>query len=123
MKVIRRGSAALGSVVEDHPSRTEISHELKEGFDRSRNGLETMIHMGNGEVKRKDRHGITKDQVFASIEDPLLSFGEVIQTEETWALVCSFFANVCQAALDPPGIVLKADGKSSTTDLPLPNIV
>jgi hypothetical protein len=44
--------------------------------------LRAMIHMRYREVGREDRHGIAEDQVFPSIENPLLAFRELIQTEE-----------------------------------------
>ena len=83
MKVSRCGGATFRAIVKDCPAITKISHELKEGLDRFSDGLESMVYMGNGEVGREDRHGITKDQIFASVEDPFLAFREVIQTEET----------------------------------------
>ena len=43
--------------------------------------------MGDGEVRRENRHGIAKDQVIASVEDPFLDFREMIQAEETSPLV------------------------------------
>jgi hypothetical protein len=43
--------------------------------------------MGDGEVRRENRHGIAEDQVFASVEDPFLVFRKMIQAEETWPLV------------------------------------
>jgi hypothetical protein len=112
MKVSRCGGAALGSVVEDHPAGTKISHKLEKDLDWFSNGLGVVVQMGDGEVRREDRHWITEDEVFASVEDPFLYFRELIQTEKTWALVCVSFANVGQAALDPPGIVLETDGKT-----------
>jgi len=44
--------------------------------------LRAMIHMRYGKVGREYRHGIAEDQVFASIENPLLAFRELIQAEE-----------------------------------------
>jgi hypothetical protein len=43
MKVIRSGSAAFWSVVEDHPAGTKISHELEKGIDVFGNRLEAMV--------------------------------------------------------------------------------
>jgi hypothetical protein len=68
--------------------------------------------MGDGEVRRENRHGIAEDQIIASKEDSFLTFREMIQAEETSPLVYIFFAYISQAALDPSGIVLKSDGKS-----------
>jgi hypothetical protein len=76
------------------------------------NDLEAMVQMGDGEVRRENRHGIAEDQVIASEEDPFLTFREMIQAEETSPLVYIFFAHIGQAALDPSGIVLKSDRKS-----------
>ena len=75
--------------------------------------------MGDGEVRRENRHGIAEDQVFASVEDPFLVFRKMIQAEETWLLVYHFFTHVGEAALDSSGIVLEADRKSPTGDIPL----
>ena len=69
--------------------------------------------MGDGEVRGEDGHGIAEDQVFAPVEDPFLSFREMIQAEETWPLVSFCSAHVCCTALDSSGIVLEADGKPS----------
>ncbi len=68
--------------------------------------------MGDGEVRRENRHGIAEDQVFASVEDPFLAFREMIQAEETSPLLCIFFCHAGHTALDSSGIVLEADGKS-----------
>ena len=43
MKVIRCGSAAFGSVVEDRPAGTKISHELEKGIDMFSDGLAAMV--------------------------------------------------------------------------------
>jgi hypothetical protein len=83
MKVSRCGGATFRAIVKDCPAITKISHELKEGLDRFNDGLGAMVQMRDGEVRREDRHGITKDQVFASVEDSFLAFRELIQTEET----------------------------------------
>jgi hypothetical protein len=61
MKVIRCRSAALGSVVEDHPVTTKIGHELEKGVDRLSDALVAMVQMGDREVRRKNRHGIAED--------------------------------------------------------------
>jgi len=77
--------------------------------------------MGDGEVRRENRHGIAEDQVVASKEDSFLTFREMIQAEETSPLVYIFFAYIGQAALDSPGILLEAYGKPSARDIPLPD--
>jgi hypothetical protein len=79
--------------------------------------------MRDGEVRRKNRHGIAEDQVVASVEDPFLAFREMIQAEETWLIVWSFLAYISQATLDSSGIVLETDGKSPAGDLPLPDLL
>jgi hypothetical protein len=43
MKVIRSGSAAFRSVVENHPPRTKISHELEKGIDMFSDSLGAMV--------------------------------------------------------------------------------
>ena len=75
--------------------------------------------MGDGEVRRENRHGIAEDQVFASVENPFLAFRKMIQAKETSSVFCIFFAQVSCAALDSSGIVLEADRKSPTGDIPL----
>jgi hypothetical protein len=42
-----------------------------------------MVHMGDGEVGRKNRHGIAENQIVVSIEDSPLAFREMFQAEET----------------------------------------
>jgi len=76
------------------------------------NGLEAVVQMRNSEVRRENRHGIAENQVLTSVKDAFLFLGKMVQTEETRALVCVFLANVSQAALDPPGVVLETDGKT-----------
>jgi hypothetical protein len=79
--------------------------------------------MGDGEVRRENRHGIAENQIVASVEDPFLAFREMIQAEETLPLVYISFANVGQAAFDSSPIVLEADGKSPAEDIPLPDVL
>ena len=43
MKVIRCGSAAFWSVVEDRPPGTKISHELKKAMDMFSDVLAAMV--------------------------------------------------------------------------------
>jgi hypothetical protein len=121
MKVVRCGSTAFGSVVEDRPIGTKFSPELEKGAAMFRDGLAAMLYMGDGEVGGENRHGIAKDQVFASVEDSFLAFREMIQAEETSSLVCILFAHVGQATLDSSRVVLEADGKSPARDIPLPD--
>jgi hypothetical protein len=52
--------------------------------------LRAMVHMRHGEMGREDGHGIAEDEVFASIENPLLTFGELVQAEEASPLVLGF---------------------------------
>ena len=114
MKVIRCGGATSWPVVENRPVGAKITHEPEKEIDMFRDGLEPMVQMGDDEVRREYRHGVAKDQIFVSVEDPLLAFGQTIQAEETLSLVCFFFAHVGQTTLDSSGIELEADGKSAT---------
>ena len=68
--------------------------------------------MGNGEVRREDRHGIAEDQVFVAVENPLLTFKQAIQAEETLLLLTIFFCHIGRTAFDPFGIILETDSKS-----------
>jgi hypothetical protein len=43
MKVVRCGSAAFGSVVEDRPAGTEFGKEPEKSTDLSRDGLAAML--------------------------------------------------------------------------------
>jgi hypothetical protein len=79
--------------------------------------------MGDGEVRRENRHGIAEDQVFVSVEDSFLVFREMIQTEKTSPPGCIFFCHTGQAALDSSGIVLEADGKSPAGEIPLSDVL
>jgi hypothetical protein len=56
--------------------------------------LTAMAYMGDGEVRRKNRHGIAKDQEIASVENPFLPLREMIQTEETLQVLSIFFTYV-----------------------------
>jgi hypothetical protein len=79
--------------------------------------------MGDGKVRGKNRHGIAEDQVFAPVEDSFLIFGEMVQAEETLPPVSSCSAYLCRTALDSSGIVLEADGKPSTVEASLPDVL
>ena len=68
--------------------------------------------MGDGEVRREDRHGIAEDQVVGSAENSFLALRQTIETEETSSVFCISFAHAGCAALDSSGIVLEADRKS-----------
>jgi hypothetical protein len=72
-------------------------------------------------MRRKNRHGVTEDQVFIPIKDPFLPIREVIQTEETWPLGSIFFSHNGKTALDSSGVVLEADSESPARDFPLPD--
>jgi hypothetical protein len=122
MKMVRGGSSAFGPIVENRPAGTQFGHELEKGFDVFSDGLAAMLCMGNGEVGRKNRPGVTEDQVCAPIEEPFLCIGEMIRAEETSPLVRILAAHGCQAALDSSRIILEADGKSPAGDIPLPDI-
>jgi hypothetical protein len=67
--------------------------------------------VGDGEVRRENRHGIAEDQVIVSIEDPFLAFRKMIQAEETMPLPSIFFCHIGRTALDSTGVVLEAGGK------------
>ena len=112
MMMIRCGGATLGSIVEDRPAGTKIIHKLEKGVDIFSDRLVAMIQMGNSELKRENRHGIAENQVIVSVEDPFLTFREMIQTEETLSLLSISFDPNSHTTCDPFGIVLEADGKS-----------
>jgi len=78
--------------------------------------------MGDGKVRREDRHGITKDQVFTSIKNTTLPFRKMIQTEETLPLLSILFSYFGQAALNSPGIVLEENGKFSARNISIPHV-
>src|SRR5512137_3048405 len=122
MKMVGGGSSAFGSIVENRPPGTKFGYEWEKGFDVFSDGLAAMLYMGDGEVGRKNRHGIAEDQVFAPVEEPFLCLREMIQAEETSPLVGIFAAHGCEAALDSSRIILEADGKSSAGDNPLPDL-
>ncbi len=83
MEVIRRRGPASGSVVEKGPAPAEVGDELKENIKMSGNGLIAMFNMGDGEVRWEDRHRIAEDQIIATVMDPFLILGKMIQTKET----------------------------------------
>jgi hypothetical protein len=116
--MIRCRGAAFWSIVENFPERAKISHKLKKNTDMFNDTLAAMVYMGDSEVGRENRHGIAEDQVITSVEDPLLAFREIIQAEETSALVSVFFIYVGRAALDPSRIVLEPDRKSFAKNFP-----
>ena len=111
MEVIRRRSATFWPVVEDCPAGTQISHEPGKGIDVFTDGLAAMVQMGDGEMRKEDRHGIAEDQVLALIKNSFLGFGKMIQAEKTWPLVSITFVNDGRTALHPSGVVLEANGK------------
>jgi hypothetical protein len=79
--------------------------------------------MGDGEMRRKNRHGVAEDQVVASVEDPFLFFRKMVQAEETSPFIGTLFADVGRAALDSRGIVLETDGKSIAGNVPFPELL
>jgi hypothetical protein len=81
--------------------------------------LRAVVQMGDREVGRENRHGIAEDQVFASIEDPLLGLGEMVQAEKAGTFVSVLIAHGGRAASHPPGVVLEADGKPGALNFPL----
>jgi len=118
MKMIRRGGAASGSVVEECPGGTEISDHLEKGADMFSNGLAAMVQMGEGEVRRKDGPGVAEDQVVASPQDTFLAFRQTVEAEETGLLSCSSFVRSSRCILKSSGIVMEADGELSAADVP-----
>jgi len=79
--------------------------------------------MRNSELKRENRHGIAEDQVFLSVENPFLTFREMIQAEETLLLISIFFTPDSHTACDPSGIVLETDRKSFAGNIPLSEVL
>jgi hypothetical protein len=79
--------------------------------------------MGDGEVKRKDGHRITKNQEIVFIEDSFLVFGKMIETEETLVLVYLFQAHFSRTAPEPSLIELEADRESPAEDIPHPDML
>jgi len=79
--------------------------------------------MGEGEVRGENGHGITEDQVFAPVQDSFLSFGEVTRTEETLPSVSFCSAHLRCTAPDSSGVVLEANGKPSTAEASLPDVL
>jgi hypothetical protein len=86
MKMIRCGGAAFRPIIKDRPTGTKISHELEECSNMFINGLKAMVYMGDGVVRRKNRHRIAEDQVIAFVLDSFLAFREMIQAKETLLL-------------------------------------
>jgi hypothetical protein len=123
MKVVRCGGAAFGPVIEDHPAWTEISHELEKGTDIFSDGLGAMVQMGDGEVRRENGHGIAEDQVFASVKDPFLPHGELIQAKEALQPLSIPEIHIGRTALHPSGIILETDGKPPAGKVPLPDLL
>ena len=82
-------------------------------------GLGAMVQMGDDKVRRENRHRIAEDQIFASVEDAFLSLRQTIQAEETSPFARFFFATIGQATFDSSGIVLEADRKPATGQIPL----
>ena len=97
MKMIWCRGAAFRPIIKDRPAGTKIGQELKEGLDRFINGLKAMVYMGDGEVRRKNRHRIAKDQVIASVLDSFLAFREMIETEEALLPANTLLARTGQA--------------------------
>jgi hypothetical protein len=75
--------------------------------------------MGDGEVGWENRHGIAENQVISSVKDSFLVFRKMIQTEKTLPLLRNVLAHLGCTALDPHGIILKANGKSFTRNISL----
>jgi hypothetical protein len=120
MKMLRSGGAASRSVIEERPGGAEVSYQLEEGVDMLTNGLAAMVQMGDGQVRRENRHGIAEDKVITSVKDPFLTLREMIDTQETRSIPDSCFVHVGCTALHPPGIVLESDRESGAVQIPLP---
>ena len=67
---------------------------------------------------REDRHGIAEDQVVAPVEDSFLTFGKMIQAEETGPVVSITSLYDGRTALYPSRVVLEADGESLARQVP-----
>jgi hypothetical protein len=72
-------------------------------------GLRTVVQVGDSEVRRENRHGIAENQVPTSIEDSLLSFWEMIQTEETRLAVFIVQGRTRRTTFESFAIMLDAD--------------
>jgi hypothetical protein len=77
--------------------------------------------VGDGKVRRKNRHGIAENQVFVPVEDSFLIFGEMVEAEETGPSVSSRSAHLCRTAPDSSGVVLEADREPSAEKGSLPD--
>jgi hypothetical protein len=122
MKVIRSGGAAFRAIVENCPAWAQIGQEQEKGIHMGIDPLRPMIHMGHGEMGREDGHGVAEDQVFASIANPLLTLGEMIEAQEASPLTLAFRTHIRGRALEPSGVVLETNGKPATIYVPLPDI-
>ena len=116
--MIRCGGAALWSVVKNGPVGTEISHEPKTDFEVTRDGLSMMFQTADRVMKGEDRCRVAEDQEPVAIENGLLAFGEILDTEETWSLPDACFINPSKAACRPSGIVLQRDRERGALDAP-----
>jgi hypothetical protein len=80
MEMVWCGRSAFGPVVEHRPAGPEIGQEPKESRNYFRDGLGSMLQMGDGEVGGENRAGIAENQVFVSVKNPFLGFREIPQT-------------------------------------------
>src|SRR5512136_486124 len=78
--------------------------------------------MGDGKVRGKNRHGIAENQVFVPVKDSFLIFGKMIRAEETVPPVPFCSAHLRRTAPDSSGVVLEADRKSMTRQVPFPDL-
>jgi hypothetical protein len=122
MKVVRGGSAALGSVVKDRPAGTEIGEESQKGPDLGRDSLAAMLYMGDREMGGENRARVAENQISAPVKNPFLAFREMLWTEETPVPGIICFGDVGEGVLDSFRIVLETDGKSPAGNSPLPDI-
>ena len=119
MEMIGSGGSAFRAVVENRPAWPQIRDELKVVVDLFGDRLRAVVQMGDREVGRENRHGIAEDQVFPSIEDSFLGFGEMVQAEKAGTFVSVPIAHGGRAAPHPPGVVLEVDKKPRALDFPL----
>jgi hypothetical protein len=87
MEMVRRGSPTPGSIIESNPPVAEVCHKHEKGINDFRNGLRSVFHMGNGEVRGKNGHRVAQDHIFFPVENPLLSRRQIVSTQETGAFL------------------------------------
>ncbi len=112
MKVVGCRGATFRPIIKGRPTSTEVSHELEVDPDVFINGLKAVVYMGDGEVRRKNRHRIAEYQVIVTVEDPFLAFREMIQAKETLSSPFIDIPYFGCTTFYSAGIILKADWES-----------